>query len=89
MLKSVTMATFTPANIRDLQEHVISDPQRLGGEPVFVGTRVPVRTLFVYIRKGLGIDQFLDDFEGVDRQHVDAVLELAESDILQQFHRSA
>jgi uncharacterized protein (DUF433 family) len=77
------MSTPAASIPKDLREHVISDPERLGGEPVFVGTRVPVRSLFAYLRKGLGLEQFLDDFEGVPREHVEAVLELAERDILQ------
>jgi uncharacterized protein (DUF433 family) len=68
-----------------LADYVVSDPERLGGEPVFVGTRVPVRSLFTYVRKGYLVEQFLDDFEGVTPEQVQAVLELAEADILQQF----
>jgi len=53
------------------------DPERLGGEPVFRDTRVPVRVLFEYLEGGLSIDQFLEDFEGVTRAQVVAVLGLA------------
>ena len=38
------------------------DPDILGGTPVFTGTRVPIDTLLVYLRKGKRIDDFRDDF---------------------------
>ena len=53
------------------------DADRLGGEPVFRNTRVPVRVLFEYLESGETIGQFLDDFEGVTREQVAGVLRLA------------
>lgn len=41
------------------------DPEILGGTPVFVGTRVPVKTLFDYVIGGRAMSEFLDDFPGV------------------------
>jgi uncharacterized protein (DUF433 family) len=82
------MAVAAPNKSRALSKWILSDPDRLGGEPVFKETRVPVRTLFVYIRKGKSLEEFLDHFEGVTRQQAIAVLELAESDILAQAQRS-
>jgi len=71
-----------------LSKYVLTDPNRLGGEPVFKGTRVPVRSLFVYMRNGRSLEEFLADFEGVGRRHAEAVLHLAEADILGQSRRS-
>ena len=68
-------------------EYMFSDPDRLGGEPVFRGTRVPVRSLFVHIRSGISLEEFLEDFEGVTREQVDSVLELAEAGLLKQVSR--
>jgi uncharacterized protein (DUF433 family) len=45
-----------------------SDPEILGGEPVFVGTRVPVRTLLVYLESGETLEQFLDNFPTVTKE---------------------
>ena len=56
-----------------------SDPDILGGTPVFVGTRVPVRSLFDHLAAGDSIDDFLDGFPGVRREQVIAVLEEAAS----------
>jgi uncharacterized protein (DUF433 family) len=49
----------------------------LGGTPVFAGTRVPVRTLLDYLEAGDRLDDFLEDFPTVTREHAVAVLELA------------
>jgi uncharacterized protein (DUF433 family) len=43
------------------------DPEILGGTPVFVGTRVPVQTLLVYIESGETIEEFLDNFPTVSK----------------------
>ena len=52
------------------------DHDILGGTPVFVGTRVPLRNLFDYLERGHGIDEFLDAFPTVSREQVIAVLEI-------------
>ena len=54
-----------------------SDPEIVGGTPVFVGTRVPVQTLLDYLEGGDPLDAFLDDFPSVSREQAIAVLELA------------
>lgn len=59
------------------QPLITSSPERLGGTPVFAGTRVPVQTLIEYLESGHPLDQFLDDFPSVTRAHAVAVLELA------------
>ena len=56
---------------------ITAEPERLGGTPVFAGTRVPVQTLIDYLVAGHPLDQFLDDFPSVTREHAIAVLELA------------
>ena len=44
------------------------DPEILGGTPVFVGTRVPVKTLFDYLEAGDSLEVFLDEFPSVSRE---------------------
>lgn len=56
---------------------VHSDPDILGGTPVFVGTRVPVRTLLDYLEAGDSLHEFLEDFPSVTREQAVAALELA------------
>ncbi len=53
------------------------DPEILGGTPVFVGTRVPVRILFEYLEAGDSLEVFLDQFPSVRREQAIAALELA------------
>jgi uncharacterized protein (DUF433 family) len=53
------------------------DPDVLGGTPVFAGTRVPIRILFEYLAAGDTLDEFLDAFPSVKREHAAAVLGLA------------
>ncbi len=43
------------------------DPEILGGAPVFYGTRVPIKNLFDYLETGESIEEFLNDFEGVNK----------------------
>ena len=61
---------------------ITSTPERLGGTPVFAGTRVPVQTLIEYLEAGHPLDQFLDDFPSVTREHAVAVLELAKQALI-------
>jgi len=50
------------------------DKDILGGQPVFVGTRVPVRILFEYLEAGDSLNLFLDDFPSVSREQAVAAL---------------
>lgn len=54
-----------------------SNPNILGGTPVFIGTRVPVQSLLDYLEGGESLDTFLDHFPSVGRDQAVAVLELA------------
>ena len=54
---------------------VYSDPDILGGTPVFVGTRVPVRALLDYLEHGRPLAEFLDDFPTVEEALALGVLE--------------
>jgi uncharacterized protein (DUF433 family) len=61
----------------------------LGGTPVFAGTRVPVQTLFDYLEEGDSLDEFLDDFPAVSREHAIKVLEKMKETFLAQEYESA
>jgi uncharacterized protein (DUF433 family) len=54
---------------------VHSDSEIMGGEPVFVGTRVPVKTLLVYLESGETLAEFLDNFPTVTKEQAIAFLE--------------
>jgi uncharacterized protein (DUF433 family) len=53
------------------------NPEILGGQPVFKGTRVPVESLFDYLESGETLDSFLDNFPTVTRVQAMAVIEIA------------
>ncbi len=56
---------------------VSQDPEILGGERVFAGTRVPVKSLFDHLEAGDSIEEFLEGFPSVKREQVIALLEAA------------
>jgi uncharacterized protein (DUF433 family) len=59
---------------------ITTTPERLSGTPVFASTRVPVQTLFDYLEADDTLDEFLDDFLSVSREHALAVLALTQDD---------
>ena len=59
------------------------DPEILSGTPVFVGTRVPAKTLFDYLQGGHTIDEFLDDFPGVTREQAVTALRDAAAAVIE------
>ena len=65
------------------QDLIVTDPEILGGTPVFSGTRVPVRSLFDHLEGGDSIDDFLEGFPSVRREQVIALLELSQERILE------
>ena len=67
---------------------VHSDPEILGGVPVFVGTRVPLRNLIDYLERGYSLEEFLDEFPGVTREQAVSALEAAH-DVLANRARTA
>ena len=60
------------------EEIIQSNPEILGGVPVFTGTRVPVRSLFDHLEAGDSIDDFLEGFPSVRREQVIALLEISQ-----------
>ena len=55
---------------------ITSNADVLGGTPVFLGTRVPIDTLFAHLKAGETLDTFLDDFPSVSRVQAEALLDL-------------
>jgi uncharacterized protein (DUF433 family) len=52
------------------------DPEIMGGTPVFMGTRVPIKTMFDHLEHSYTLEGFLDQFPTVRREQAVAVLEL-------------
>jgi uncharacterized protein (DUF433 family) len=62
------------------------DPEIMSGTPVFIGTRVPFRTLIDYLEGGHSLDEFLDDFPTVRCEQAIAALEEAGEAVLEHAH---
>lgn len=58
------------------------DPARLGGVPLFRGTRVPIKSLFDHLQAGDSLSVFLEDFPGVTREQAQAIIDLAAQHLL-------
>lgn len=70
-------------DLKNLKGIVQSDPEILGGTPVFVGTRVPLQNLIDSLEGGESIEDFLDGFPSVRRDQVLAAIEAGKLAILQ------
>ena len=62
------------------------DPEIQGGTPVFVGTRVPVKTLFDYLEAGDSLATFCEDFPSVPQNVCVAALEQAREALASDAH---
>lgn len=66
--------------------NVVVDSDILGGSPVFVGTRVPIRVLFEHLEAGDSLSVFLEDFPSVSRELAVKVLEEAREGLMADAH---
>ena len=65
-----------------MSDVIQSNPNIMGGTPVFRGTRVPVQTLFDYLEAGDPIAEFLDDFPSVSKEQVTKLLSDVAADLI-------
>lgn len=65
------------------------DPEKLGGMPVFAGTRVPIQNLFDCLEGGESLEEFLDQFPTVEREQAQAVIELSRRKLLAEYEAAA
>jgi uncharacterized protein (DUF433 family) len=63
---------------------VSRDPEVHSGDPVFVGTRVPVESLVDWLEGGYSLESFLDNFPTVSREQAVAALELLREALLSE-----
>jgi uncharacterized protein (DUF433 family) len=61
----------------NLHNYITVSPDVQFGKPVFKGTRVPVESLFWHLEQGVSLNEFLNEFPGVSKKQVEAVLESA------------
>lgn len=62
-------------NHRTMEKIINVDKEILGGTPVFMGTRVPIKNLFDYLEEGESVTAFLEDFPSVSNEQVKAILQ--------------
>lgn len=72
-----------------LTDVLSSDPEIVSGAVVFKGTRVPVDALFENLAAGMSLEEFFYNFPTVEREQVEAVLNLAAADLKRFFPRAA
>lgn len=65
-----------------LQPLITRSEKVMSGAVVFAGTRVPVQHLIDYLEEGSSLNEFLEDFPTVSREHAVAVLELMKESVL-------
>jgi uncharacterized protein (DUF433 family) len=63
---------------------IIKDPDILGGEPVFRGSRVPFKVLIDYLEGGDTLDEFLEQYPSVSRELAIAAIEEARLSLIAQ-----
>lgn len=63
---------------------IIKDPEIMGGEPVFRGTRVPFKILTDYLEGGDSLDDFLEQYPSVTRENAIAAIEEARLSLVSQ-----
>jgi len=61
----------------DISAHITRDPRVCGGEPVFVGTRVPLRTILASLADGDDEADILKSFPTLTREHLRAAVAFA------------
>jgi uncharacterized protein (DUF433 family) len=67
-----------------MQSAIVKDPDILGGEPVFRGTRVPFKILLEYLQGGDNLDDFLEQYPTVSREIAVSALEEARISLVSQ-----
>lgn len=67
----------------DIKGIVHSDPEIMGGTPVFVGTRVPLQNLIDSLEGGESVEDFLKAFPTVKREQAIAVIEAGKLKLLE------
>ena len=65
------------AKTNDYGEHITRDKRVCGGEPVFKGTRVTLRTVLASLAAGDTVENILEQFPTLRSKHVRAAIAFA------------
>jgi uncharacterized protein (DUF433 family) len=63
--------------LKSYEERIIRDPQICGGEPVFKGTRVTLRTVLASLAAGNTIQEILSGFPSLEPEDIQAAIAFA------------
>ena len=63
--------------LKSYEERIIRDPQICGGEPVFKGTRVTLRTVLASLAAGNIIQEILSGFPSLKPEDIQAAIAFA------------
>lgn len=77
------MVYFPQMTSEELKGIIHSDPEIMGGTPVFVGTRVPLQNLIDSLEGGESVEEFLAAFPTVKREQAIAVIEAGKLKMLE------
>jgi uncharacterized protein (DUF433 family) len=61
------------------EEHIVRNKQICGGEPVFKGTRVTLRTVLASLAAGDSVEEILADFPNLKIEDIQAAIAFAAS----------
>jgi len=66
-------------NLKNYEERIVRDKRICGGEPVFKGTRVTLRTVLASLADGDSAEEILRDFPSLRPEDVQAAIAFAAS----------
>lgn len=72
-----------------VEELIEVDPEKMGGTPVFFGTRVPIQNLFDCLQGGESLDEFLEQFSTVTREQAQAAINLLSRKLVEEYEIAA
>ena len=70
--------------MEEVNKYIVVDKDIVGGEPVFAGTRVTIKTLFDCLEES-SLEEFLQGHPSVEKEKAEAVIELAAQKLVAQF----
>jgi uncharacterized protein (DUF433 family) len=66
-----------PELLRELEDVIWVDADRMSGTPCFKGTRIPVQMLIDHLAAGFSLDEFLETVPSLERAPAQRFIELA------------
>ena len=64
-------------NLKNYEERIVRDKRICGGEPVFKGTRVTLRTVLASLADGDSAEEILGDFPSLRPEDIQAAIAFA------------